>query len=631
MHESNLAKNGLSRRNFLKGAGVAGAAALAGNMIACSPKPESDTGESSDAATATQSNGYAFGTDWLGEKPEIADDQIVETVECDVVVCGGGHAGIQAALAAAEGGASVAVIEQSPEDTRKVKGEDIGHVNSQFLIERGFGPYNVGEIVQEFVLRAGGRVNTEVIRKFVANSGEMFDHAASLVKWPDDRIKLVSDADPAASPLDDSMICIHQPGLSLDGEVEYPMYRGGFKTWPCVVQFMGPIQHEPVDGVAALSRLDEFQQFSILEGKDLGVTWHYGEVATVLTQDESGAVTGVISKGSDGYVKYVASKGVILCTGDFAANTDMTWQLLTEYREYNERMGKDASSLQGQSDCNGEGHKMGCWAGGMIEAGPRGAMSFGGGASGPWGSSPFLWLNSKGERFMNEAAIADSMAIAIRQPLGGFTLVTDANYEQTLKNSSLDHGCANFGRPDYYTELVEDMAAVPLDDAAGGSVRMCTIAERMPSTVFAASTLDKLADMLGYSGETKEAFLASIERYNELCHAGEDVDFGKDAVLMTPIEEPPFYGCGNVAPGGFGGNSGTMGVSLVTLTGLVTNGDLQVMDKDYNVIPGLYAAGNTLGGRYGLQYTTPFAGNSIGMAMTHGRVAGKLITGQEVL
>lgn len=27
----------------------------------------------------------------------------------------------------------------------------------------------------------------------------------------------------------------------------------------------------------------------------------------------------------------------------------------------------------------------------------------------------------------------------------------------------------------------------------------------------------------------------------------------------------------------------------------------------------------------------PFAGNSIGMAMTHGRVAGKLITGREVL
>ena len=620
---------GFSRRNFLKGAGLVGMSAFGASMIAaCSPTTEGETSESTAAETAS---GYVTTGDWLGEKPEIADDEIVETVDCDVVVCGGGHAGIQAALAAAEGGAKVVVIERSPEDSRKVKGEDIGHINSQFLIDKGFGPYDEGEFVQEFCKRAGGRVNVELIRKYAANSGEMFDHTAALVNWPDDRIKLVSDADPSISPLDDSMICIQQPSLALEGEVEYPLDRSGYKTWPTVVQFMGTIQHESVDGVAALSRLDEFQQFAILESQDLGADWRFGQTATVLTQDDSGAVTGVIAEGEDGYVKYNASMGVILCTGDFGANTDMTWQLLTEYREWNERAGLDASSLMGQTDCDGSGHKMGCWAGGYIEPGPRGAMSFGGGASGPWGSSPFLWLNSEGNRFMNEASTATSMAEALRQPRGGFTGVTDNNWRETLKYSSLDHGCANFGRPDYYTELEEDMEAIKVDNPEGGSVRMCTVAERMPSTVFKASSLETLADMLGYTGETKENFLASIEHYNELCEAGEDSDFGKDACLMTPIKEAPFYGFGNAAPGGFGGNAGTMSISLVTLAGLMTNGDLQVVDKDNNVIPGLYAAGNTLGGRYGLQYSTPVAGNSIGMAMTHGRVAGKIITGQEVL
>ena len=42
-------------------------------------------------------------------------------------------------------------------------------------------------------------------------------------------------------------------------------------------------------------------------------------------------------------------------------------------------------------------------------------------------------------------------------------------------------------------------------------------------------------------------------------------------------------------------------------------------------IKGLYAAGNCLGQRYGVGYSTPSAGNSIGMAMTHGRVAGKIM------
>lgn len=636
---SNIERAGVSRRGFLKGMGLTGIAALAGaNVVACSPDGSSagssdEASAADDASTAPQAEtfGYSTTSDWLGTAPEIADSDIVEEIDCDVVVCGGGHAGIQAALAAAEGGAQVEVIEMASEDGRQVKGEDVGHVNSQFLIDHGFGPYDEGEIVQEFVTRSAGRANPEIIRKFVANSGEMFDNMVSLVNWPDDRIKLVTDADPDISPLDDSMICIPQPSLAFEEEVTYPLERGGFKTWPCVVQFMGTIQHESVDGVAALSRLDEFQQFGILQSQDLGANWHYSERAQVLVQDDSGAVTGVITEREDGYVKYNASMGVILCTGDFGANSDMTWNLLTEYREYNERMGQDASSLIGQTDCVGDGHKMACWAGGFIEAGPRGAMSFGGGASGPWGSSPFLWLNSKGERFMNEAAVADSMAIAIRQPLGGFTLVTDQNYKETLKYSSLDHGCANFGRKDYYTELVEDMENVPVGDPEGGSVRMCTVAERMPCTVYAADTLEELGGMLGYEGDTLDTFLASIEHYNELCEAGSDTDYGKTPELMTPIKDGPFYGCGNVSPDGFGGNTGTLGVSLVTVAGINTNDDLQVLDKDYNVIPGLYCAGNVLGGRYGLQYTTPFAGNSVGMAMTHGRVAGKLITGQEVL
>lgn len=625
---------GLTRRNFLRGAGIASAAALAsGALASCSPAASSTSDAAAETAVAETNTGYVGGTSsWLGEKPEIAEDEIVQTVECDVVVCGGGNAGIQAALAAAEGGAKVCVIEQSPEDSRKVKGEDIGHVNSQFLIDHGFGPYNVGEIVEEFCARAGGRVNTEVVRKFVANSGETFDHMVGLVNWPDDRIKNVSYDGTDESPIADSQICIQQPLLELEGEeVEYPLVRGGYKTWPCVVQFMGTINHQPYDGTGSFSRLDEVQQYSILEGQDLGAEWYYQHSATVLVQDDSGKVTGVIAEGPDGYVQFNCTMGVILCTGDFGANTDMTWGLLTEYREWNERAGLDASSLMGQTDCKGEGHKMGCWAGGYIEPGPRGAMSFGGGASGPWGSSPFLWLNAAGNRFMNEAATGLSMAEALRQPRGGFTGVTDQNWRETLKYSSLDHGCANFGRSEYFTEMEEDIEAVEVDNAAGGTVRMCTVAERMASTIYKASTLDKLADMLGYSGETKENFLASIERYNELCHAGADADFGKDACLMTPIEEPPFIGFGSAAGAGFGSNNGSMSISLVTLTGLMTNGDLQVVDKDGNAIEGLYAAGNTLGGRYGSQYTTPFSGNSIGMAVTHGRVAGKLITSQEVL
>ena len=51
---------------------------------------------------------------------------------------------------------------------------------------------------------------------------------------------------------------------------------------------------------------------------------------------------------------------------------------------------------------------------------------------------------------------------------------------------------------------------------------------------------------------------------------------------------------------------------------------MNVLTSDYTTpIPGLYAAGNCLGHRFGPGYSTPSAGASMGMAMTHGRVLGK--------
>jgi hypothetical protein len=623
---------GLSRRAFLKAAaagtlGVAGAGALA----ACSPSvgggaTEGDSeSTSTSASSSTVPTGYQCTEDWLGEAPQIDPADISETIETDVLVLGGGNAGIQAALAAAEGGAKVDVVEVMSEDVRKVKGEDVGHINSQFLISRGFGPYDVGEVVHEFSIRTGGRINPEIVRKYLANSGEAFDHTAELVTWPDERIKVVQSADPTISPLDDSQMCVQVAGIAADGPVTYPMVRGGYKYWAAVAQFMGTTVHEPSPGVALFSRLDEFQQFAILKGQDLGATWHYGESAIVLTQDSSGAVTGAITEKNDGsYAEYKTSKGVILCTGDFSGNPQMVWALCTEVSEWDARAGQTADDVMGMMGCTGAGQKMGCWAGGSIEPAPRGVGSFGSGGGGPWGPSPYLWLNADGKRYMNEGAALLALPQTLRQPAGIVCTVTDKKWYDTMKNCGLDHGSPNYGRPVYFEELVEDMNNVPVGDPAGGGCRTCCVAERMAETVFAAETLEELAGFLGYTGETVATFLKSIEDYNKLCYAGSDTQYGKDAIFMLPIDEPPFYGYAS-------SNTRTTGAGVATLSGLVTDNDLQVVDQDNKPIPGLWAAGNCLGGRFGTGYVTPFAGTSIGMAFTHGRVAGKIATGQEVL
>ena len=148
----------LSRRGFLAGMGALAGAAGLGALAGCSPAaPASPAGDapSANAAAPTAANastasgtaaaatgnegktmGQVLGAGWLGEEPEIAADQISETQEADIIVCGAGHAGTACARRAAELGAKVIVVEVQPEDTFSALGNDIGHLNSEWQLKR---------------------------------------------------------------------------------------------------------------------------------------------------------------------------------------------------------------------------------------------------------------------------------------------------------------------------------------------------------------------------------------------------------------------------------------------------------------------------------------------------------------
>jgi hypothetical protein len=640
----------VSRRGFLKGA--AGVAALT-TLGACAPKvagtaapaadapsaaaPAADAAAAVSAAPAAAGSrvkGYAGEGDWLGAAPVVADADITDTQTVDVLVIGAGHSGVMAALSACEAGAKVAVIEKKDEagfttDYWHRVGEDIGHVNSQWLIKKGYGPYDTGEIVSEFVKRSGGRVNPEIVRMYVENSGAMFDHMVeiyesyeALRKERFSKVEIEYTGDNPAkvtydfsNMLSDEMVFVQ---CQQDPNTKYPIDMNGYKTWPCNAMFQGPVLHKPVNPF--VSALRYFELFMDQKVKDLGGTYYYEHTAVVLTQDDKGAVTGAIVKNKDGkYVKFVANKGVLVSCGDFSGNPDMCWALLDDIMETGERNGTEKGKLAGMYQ-DGYGHKMCCWAGGQIEALPRAAMGGGASASGPWGMGPMLQLNAKAERFANEAATPWISHAGVRQPKGLLTVITDAKYMQSIKVAGLDHGGPNFGRGTAWTDDFDaDMAQVLAAGKDGFGVRGITVAERNPQTVYGANTLEELAGYLGYTGDQVKTFVASIKRYNEMCAAANDTDFGKDPKALIPIDTAPFYGC-------TGKNDGKLSIGLVTLAGMVTDNNLNVVDKDGNPIKGLYVAGNCLGGRYGMAYVTPYAGNSVGMALTHGWLAGKIIS-----
>ena len=118
-----------------------------------------------------------------------------------------------------------------------------------------------------------------------------------------------------------------------------------------------------------------------------------------------------------------------------------------------------------------------------------------------------------------------------------------------------------------------------------------------------ADTLEELAEKLNMPAD---AFVATVERYNELCAKGEDEDFGKESYRMLPLENPPYYGCRQGA------------TVLCTLDGLRINTKMQVLDTEGNPIEGLYSAGDCSGGFFAHNYPEYIVGVAIGRTLTEG-------------
>ena len=82
------------------------------------------------------------------------------------------------------------------------------------------------------------------------------------------------------------------------------------------------------------------------------------------------------------------------------------------------------------------------------------------------------------------------------------------------------------------------------------------------------------------------------------------------------MNKAPYYAC-KFEP--------VLGETMVTCGGIITDGDQNALDKDFEPIPGLYVSGNDCGRRFGAEYITPIPGCSLGMAITLGRECGKAV------
>lgn len=606
-----MEQHALNRRSFITGA-AAGAAAIA----AAAAVPAA-TQAHADEAAADAKPAYPA---WLGEPPVIADGQIAQTVEADIVVVGGGNAGVMCACAAAEGGATVAVLEMQPQEAIWYYGlHDIASLNSNYSLEHGSKEIRKSDFIAEYQRRTHNRSNPKLIGQFADKSGEMIDWLiANGPAEVAEKVTMHGDLNPAYFEMGADV----NRFTCWTGTIQYD-FNTAAPTLIAAAEANGAQWFWETAGVVLLTEEEEVPML-------VDRTDETGALVRVEEPVKRTTVTGVIGKNADGeYIKFLGKKGVVLAAGDFGGNAEMFEALMDEHRNLNDIHGLPTDNLiNGMFGRDGSGIKMGLWAGASMDPNrvtcqpnitfrsdvyATNLLRWGSGfpeAQCVWGS-PFLWVDSSGRRFTDETFLGafGQVIRAERLKPGRYYTIIDNNYAEFISRMPPEHFCLpvleDYDFESLFASWVE--RGPEGGEAPEGGAVCC----------WGAESLEDLLSYLPMTDEAKAELAAEIERYNGYCEAGEDDDFGRDPKTLVPVNKPPYYAIMSV-------DEKPM-VGTVTLNGLVIDDKQRVLDKRYNPIVGLYATGNNSDGRFAIQYSTQMQGLTLGFAMTHGRELGKAL------
>ena len=525
--------------------------------------------------------------DWLGKEPDIDEAAITETVDTDILIVGAGNGGMGAAAYAAAHGLNFRVIEQNGnvQDTRHW----YGAIDSAAAKEAGEKPADRAKLLSEISRYASGKCDQRVVKTWINESGEMIEFIRSIME---DKygVKMV---------------------YTYGDEAKWPAENAEHNT-----DYMYPEIEYTYDRSSGAARNELLLQYI----QELGYDVDFKTSLAKLEKDSTGRITGIIAQSTedDHFIRYNANKGVLLACGGFPGNPYMMEQL--------DPLGTSVTTACSYSPADkGYGIRAAVWAGANLdkEAAPmlfdRGIVApgvdggyvasdsaFGGKAfPGPIrqynpGTQPFLKVNRNGERFANESSpYNDIVYAAAHQPGRVYAQICDVN---VLEDAKRFHtiGCSAQTR-NAGAEYIQKQ----MDNAEKEGV------------FFKADTIEELADKLGFTGEAKDTFLATVERYNELYDKQNDEDFGKPAYRLSAIRTAPFYGC-------------WLGASLLcTEQGIAINDKGQALDNDNKPMPGLYVTGDMSGSFFANNYPCLMAGVAMGRTLTYAIKAIKQMGGLE--
>jgi fumarate reductase flavoprotein subunit len=504
------------RRSFLKGVGLVGGTVAIGSLAAGSLAACAPTQPASTPGGSQETGPADTG---LGVP---ADVKPVGTYTADLCVMGAGISGLAATVQALQNGLSVVVVEKAGSTGGGGRGtEGVFGVGSQMQKDLGINIKPSAVISREMGYhhnRTDGLRWLDLIRASGENIG-----------W------------------------LKENGVQFTGVVDD--YHGGeFETFHWFGEKRAAEAYAPPMTAKA---------------EELGAKILVNTSAVKLVTDASGAVTGVIAKKAEGDYIQVNAKAVILAGGGFANNNEF---LARGHFSNVENVVRFLSGF------NGDGLVMAREVGGTdaldrfsglfqltVSGAPGGEYgTFGSGNGTVVGSHSGnnIWVQETGERYCAENA-GDENWMSLMTPTqvheDFYSIFTRAQFEENWKNimfpaKSFDEDIAQFD---------ERFETNPYGDA------------------FVADTIEELAEKASaaFPKIKKETLVATINRYNEMCAAGDDSDFGKPAKYLVPFDKGPFYFIRQIQ------------ACMVTFGGIRVNRWFECITDTWDAIPGLYAVG----------------------------------------
>jgi len=477
----------------------------------------------------------------------------------DVVIVGAGNAALCAALAAAESDVSVLVLERAPE-------AEAGG-NSRFTAGAFRCVYEGVDDLKALMpdLTAEEIANTDfgtyTQEKFFDDMGRVTEYRTDpelcelLVTRSKDTMRWMQGKGIRFAPI------YGRQAFKVDGK---------FKFW-------GGLTVEAWGGGPGL-----IQGLTTAARKD-GITVAYEARAAALIADDDG-IRGVRVRHR-GKTVDVAAKCVVLAAGGFQANAEWRTRYLGP--------GWELAKVRGTRFNTGDGIRMaldigaqptGNWSGGHAVGWDRNAPEFGDldvGDNFQKHSYPFsIMLNANGERFVDEGA--------------DFRNYTYAKYGRVILN-----------QPSQFAWQIFDAKVLHL---LRDEYRIKRV------TKVRADTLEELVAKL--EGVDAEKALATIKAFNAAVNIIAFNPNIKDGRATVGLPIPKSNWANKIDTPPFEAYAVTCGLTF-TFGGLKIDGAARVLDTDGQVIPGLYAAGELVGGLFYFNYPG-------GTGLMAGSVFGKL-------